>query len=219
MPSSICMIGTDYFGRTQPHTYGSYITTEWTTIFVPIIPMRSLRIRPVEGFRDTFQYVKDSKYYENRFELLGVLPTLHSEQVSHVAKGVAAFLLALAIALIPVIYIGFVHNNATGYIVFMAILCLSYLIFSFWVHGYHGSTPASSLTTRRDQQVTPPGHAPRQQPRQQEATAFVNTPTQRGTQAKCPFCRSTTFRVVEEAGSRRCSNCYSVLPNYIQENK
>jgi hypothetical protein len=34
--------------------------------------------------------------------------------------------------------------------------------------------------------------------------------------AKCPFCHSTTFRVEEEAGLRRCSDCHSVLPNYIQ---
>lgn len=37
--------------------------------------------------------------------------------------------------------------------------------------------------------------------------------------AKCPFCRSRTFSVVEEAGSRRCSNCHSVLPAYIQGNE
>jgi|GEM_PF-1568549 len=35
-------------------------------------------------------------------------------------------------------------------------------------------------------------------------------------QARCPFCASTTFRVEQEAGLRRCSDCHSVLPNYIQ---
>ncbi len=34
-------------------------------------------------------------------------------------------------------------------------------------------------------------------------------------QGKCPFCHSTTFRVEEKAGLRRCSDCHSVLPNYI----
>jgi hypothetical protein len=38
-------------------------------------------------------------------------------------------------------------------------------------------------------------------------------------QAKCPFCHSTTFRIEEEAGSRRCSECHSVLPNYIHGNR
>jgi hypothetical protein len=37
-------------------------------------------------------------------------------------------------------------------------------------------------------------------------------------QAKCPFCHSSTFRVVEETGSRRCGDCHSVLPNYILGN-
>jgi len=38
-------------------------------------------------------------------------------------------------------------------------------------------------------------------------------------QSKCPFCRSTTFRVGDEADSRRCSDCHSVLPNYLQGNR
>ena len=38
-------------------------------------------------------------------------------------------------------------------------------------------------------------------------------------QAKCPFCHSASFNVVEEAGSRRCSDCNSVLPSFIQGNK
>jgi len=38
-------------------------------------------------------------------------------------------------------------------------------------------------------------------------------------QARCPFCASTTFRVEQEAGLRRCSDCHSVLPNYIQGNR
>jgi len=37
-------------------------------------------------------------------------------------------------------------------------------------------------------------------------------------QAKCPFCQSTTFRVKEEAGLRRCSDCHTILPNYILGN-
>ena len=38
-------------------------------------------------------------------------------------------------------------------------------------------------------------------------------------QPKCPFCHSTTFHIEQEAGSRRCSDCHSVLPNYIQGNR
>lgn len=37
-------------------------------------------------------------------------------------------------------------------------------------------------------------------------------------QARCPFCQNTAFLVVEEGGSRRCSECHSVLPTYIKGN-
>ena len=53
------------------------------------------------------------------------------------------------------------------------------------------------------QGVISPGDLPKQQPGQ----------------AKCPFCQSTAFRVEEEASFRRCSDCHSVLPNYIQGNR
>lgn len=42
---------------------------------------------------------------------------------------------------------------------------------------------------------------------------------QRKGQAKCPFCHSTTFRVDHDARLRRCGDCRSVLPNYIQGNR
>ena len=45
-----------------------------------------------------------------------------------------------------------------------------------------------------------------------------DTPKAQPGQPKCPFCHSTAFRVVEEAGFRRCSECHSVLPSYIQGN-
>jgi len=64
-------------------------------------------------------------------------------------------------------------------------------------------TSSASPMTRPQQRVTPTSDAARQRPRL----------------ARCPACRSTTFHVVEEAGSRRCDNCHSVLPNYIQGNE
>lgn len=51
---------------------------------------------------------------------------------------------------------------------------------------------------------------------QQGATLAGDTLKQQPRRAKCPHCASTTFRVEEEAGYRRCSNCHSVLPSYIQ---
>ena len=53
----------------------------------------------------------------------------------------------------------------------------------------------------------------------QGVTAPSNTPAEQPGQAKCPFCHSATFHVEEEAGSRRCSDCHSVLPSYIEGNR
>jgi hypothetical protein len=54
---------------------------------------------------------------------------------------------------------------------------------------------------------------------QQGATLAWDSAKQPPAQAKCPFCHSPTFRVEQEAGSRRCSECHSVLPSYIQGSK
>jgi len=59
-----------------------------------------------------------------------------SKQKWHIYKGVVLFLLAFGIALVPLIYIGFVHNNLVGYLVFLAILLVSYFLFNLWVDGY-----------------------------------------------------------------------------------
>jgi len=63
-----------------------------------------------------------------------------------------------------------------------------------------------------------PANAPRARP-QQGVISPGGTLIQEPGQAKCPFCHSSTFRVEEEAGLRRCSDCHSVLPSYIQGNR
>jgi hypothetical protein len=62
------------------------------------------------------------------------------------------------------------------------------------------STSSSSGVTRPQQGVISDG----------------DTLGQQAGPARCPFCQSTAFRVVEEAGSRRCNECHSVLPGYIK---
>jgi hypothetical protein len=48
MPGSLNGIGTTYYGRREEQDDGSYITTEWVIFaFVPILPLRSFRVRPV----------------------------------------------------------------------------------------------------------------------------------------------------------------------------
>jgi hypothetical protein len=71
------------------------------------------------------------------------------------------------------------------------------------VDGDDQESSSHSVMNHPQQEVTPSRHTPKQEPRL----------------AKCPFCRRTTFRVVKEAGIRRCSECHSVLPSYIQGNK
>jgi hypothetical protein len=55
--------------------------------------------------------------------------------------------------------------------------------------------------------------------RPQHGVISPDAPKPQPGQSKCPFCHSTTFYVEEEAGSRRCSDCHSVLPNYIHGNR
>lgn len=43
-------IGTKFYGNCDRRSDGSYVTTEWFTIFyLPIVPIRSLRLAPVKG--------------------------------------------------------------------------------------------------------------------------------------------------------------------------
>ncbi len=126
MPTTLNMIGTHYWGRTEPHLDGSYITTEWLTLLIPIIPMKSMRLRSLGK----------SSMNSEKFEVLEEFASLYAKQVRHVYKGVAIFLLAFAIALVLLINIGFVHNNGLGVLVFLAIFLVSYFIFLFWVDRY-----------------------------------------------------------------------------------
>ena len=80
-----------------------------------------------------------------------------------------------------------------------------------------GRAPSASPVTRTQQRVI---SAPSRMARpQRKVTSASDSVKQRPRIAKCPSCRSNTFRVVEDAGIRRCSNCHSVLPNYIQGNE
>jgi len=48
MAGSICGCGTAYYGKRNFAHDGSYLTTEWITIFlVPIFPIRSLRVADI----------------------------------------------------------------------------------------------------------------------------------------------------------------------------
>lgn len=63
MPSTVNGIGTMFHGKDEYESDGSYITTEWITVFwIPIIPIRSLRVRYIEeGERGLFT-ISSSRY-------------------------------------------------------------------------------------------------------------------------------------------------------------
>jgi Family of unknown function (DUF5684) len=79
-------------------------------------------------------------------------------------------------------------------------------------------TPSAPIMTRPQRRVTPPA-SQANRPQQKATLAGDSVGQQRPRLARCPSCRSTTFHVVEEASSRRCSACHSILPSYILGNE
>jgi len=77
--------------------------------------------------------------------------------------------------------------------------------------------PSVSPVIRPQQEVT--SAQPRMARPQQKVASASESVKQRPRLARCPSCRSNTFRVVEESGIRRCSSCHSVMPSYIQGNE
>jgi hypothetical protein len=75
---------------------------------------------------------------------------------------------------------------------------------------------SASRATRPQQKATSDA-SPMTRP-QRKVTSASDSVKPRPRLAKCPYCRSNTLRVVEEAGIRRCSSCHSVLPRYIRGN-
>jgi hypothetical protein len=48
MPHSVNGIGTRFYGKRDRAPEGSYVTTMWVTfLYLPILPLRSLRVLPV----------------------------------------------------------------------------------------------------------------------------------------------------------------------------
>jgi len=75
------------------------------------------------------------------------------------------------------------------------------------------SLPEETMVTERAFTASPVAS-----PQQRPVSASDPVKQQRGL-ARCPSCRSTSFNVVVESGSRRCSNCHSILPGYIHGNR
>jgi len=58
MSVSICGCGTELYGKRNFAYDGSYLTTEWVTIFlIPIIPIRSLRVKDTSNVTGAWYFV------------------------------------------------------------------------------------------------------------------------------------------------------------------
>ncbi|RJO61613.1 MAG: hypothetical protein C4542_05980 [Dehalococcoidia bacterium] len=123
MPGTPNGIGTSFWGRAEPKANGSYITTEWFTIVIPIIPIKSHRLIPTKRSGSRQEYL-----------VLETFPSVHGKQVKHVYQSLLPFLLVFGIGLYILIEVGFNQNNAVGFIAFMAIFFVSFLLFSFLVN-------------------------------------------------------------------------------------
>ena len=50
MPYTLNGCGTRYYGRRDESPDGSYVTTQWVTLFyIPLVPIASYRVLPVTG--------------------------------------------------------------------------------------------------------------------------------------------------------------------------
>jgi len=83
-------IGTKYYGSTDKGPDGSYVATEWfVVVYVPLVPLRSLRMLPVSGGTNLLVYASQ------RFHVQQV--PLHWRQVRNtyltVLGGIAALVL------------------------------------------------------------------------------------------------------------------------------
>jgi hypothetical protein len=61
-------IGTTFYGQRDFRRDGTYITTEWLVfIFIPVLPIRSLRVRYQDGVNVGFFYEQNYSVYEKSF--------------------------------------------------------------------------------------------------------------------------------------------------------
>jgi len=89
------------------------------------------------------------------------------------------------------------------------------------VGGWSLSHPGTAKVVKKEQTMMSEGPASPSGTShvQQEGSSSGDTLKQEPQRARCPFCASTTFRVEEQSGQRRCSDCHTILPRYIQGNR
>lgn len=97
MPFSWNGSGTRYYGKRDREPNGSYITTEWVTIiYIPIFPIRSLKIRPT-GEQLNVVLIRSQQYRVQKVPL-------NKPQVRN-TYAVSGTIIALFLAVMSAIYI------------------------------------------------------------------------------------------------------------------
>lgn len=89
------------------------------------------------------------------------------------------------------------------------------------VGGWSLSHPATVKVVKKEETTMSesPASTSGTSNQQQAGASSGDTLKQEPQRARCPFCASTTFRVEEQSGQRRCSDCHTILPRYIQGNR
>lgn len=104
MPFTLNGFGTTYYGKADQRPDGSYITTEWiAAAFVPVVPLQSLRLVPLQG-----KNVNVGIYNSQSYGILEKLPI----QWSQVLR-IWGFLAASACWLVTIFWLFFDKLDVT----------------------------------------------------------------------------------------------------------
>ena len=131
MPHTVNSIGTSFCGRAEPQIDGSYITTEWLTVLVPLIPFASYRLRPVGNVTSTYNG------HSQKYEILQKLNKIYAKQVKRIYKGLVFFLVVTALSIyFLIVDLAINHNNWVGWLICIAIIVISAFIFEYWANRF-----------------------------------------------------------------------------------
>ena len=133
MPYSINGFGTKFYGERDFRNDGTFVTTEWVTaVFVPLIPLRSLRLRPsrpsdgfVEAasgwgenyavFEKTFPNWKQVLYVYGFFLFMVGWPMLVVEFSQQMSRASVPGSVQLALVFVPLALAGFLPETLRRY--------------------------------------------------------------------------------------------------------
>jgi hypothetical protein len=127
MPYSINGFGTKLLGERDFRQNGSYVTTQWVSIFwIPVLPLTSLRIRETGGFEII-------GFADLQYTVLEELPVLHMKQVLSVYLFGASFIVWLVLGF----WLGLnIAYFSTGLVPLLWVLGLSMMVSTPFILRY-----------------------------------------------------------------------------------